>query len=163
MIACNVGFDSAAYWRYQLGSHYLVICFRRRLVVRFPKYFLFFGTPDVVACFNHLRTEDFMPLAHTLGIVGELFNLVGAIFLAVELFNKRSYREEDIVNAQLHQFAIRSDLKATVYRQFLVADPDFTERMAEQRARNIGFAGAVLLICGFVFLVAYHICDALGR
>jgi hypothetical protein len=103
-----------------------------------------------------------MTLAHILGIAGELLNLIGAILLAIELFMRRAQREEDTKNARLHEIAVRSGLKTTAVNGIPVADPAFKELMAEQRAKNLGFTGAAFLICGFGFLVAYHVCDTLG-
>jgi hypothetical protein len=112
---------------------------------------------------NQLEGSKSMLLSHILGIIGELLNLIGAILLAIELFMKRSYREEDMKNSLLHDLAVESGLDSTYIGGIRIADPGFQERMAEQRAKNLGFAGAVFLTVGFGFLVAYHVCEMIRR
>ena len=102
-------------------------------------------------------------LAHVFGILGELFNLGGAILLAIELFQRGTYREIDLRHAKLHDFAVRSGLESTYYEDLRVDDPDFKEKVAEVRAKRYGFSGAIALGVGFALLVVYHVLEISGR
>ena len=97
-------------------------------------------------------------VAHILGILGEGLNLIGAIILALEIFQRQDERKRERDLEKLNTFAKNAGLKG-VYLGIPVNDPDFARRVIDRRAARLAFRGVVLLAAGFLLLLSYHIAE----
>ena len=94
--------------------------------------------------------------SHWLGIIGECFNLLGALILALDVFLRNHERRLESNLAGIGDFARKNNLNNTIYKGSLLTDSAFPWNVLDRKATFIAYLGSACLTVGFSLLIAHH-------
>jgi hypothetical protein len=94
--------------------------------------------------------------AHEIGLVGETMNFIGAVVLAMDLFQRPRERRNLRSLQQLRDFGQKFALKSTRYGGIGICSDDFHDVVSDRRTLALAWVGAGMMALGFLCLILYH-------
>lgn len=98
-------------------------------------------------------------LAHEIGLAGEALNFIGAVVLALDLFQRPVERRNLQDLQQLGGFGREFGLERTRYGGVVISSDDFHDIISDRRTLRLAWFGATLMALGCLCLALYHLLE----
>jgi hypothetical protein len=95
-------------------------------------------------------------LSHTLAMIGELLNFLGALTMALDIFLRGREREREEKLRRIAEIGRQYNLTRTIYRGSRITSSNFVYSILDRRATVIAYIGAALFASGFLLLLIHH-------
>jgi hypothetical protein len=102
---------------------------------------------------------DASTVAHLIGCIGELLNLIGGTVFGLDLLTKKRERAMHDNLTAANRWAVQYSLHSITYKGKKVAAAGFITSILERRSAIRGYVGLVILLLGFVLLGFYHLIE----
>jgi len=98
-------------------------------------------------------------IAHLIGCVGELLNLIGGFIFGLDLLTKKREREVHGRLTLVNEWAVENQLHSATYKGDRVTSTGFIVSIFDRRSALRGYIGLIILLLGFALLLAYHLME----
>jgi hypothetical protein len=98
-------------------------------------------------------------LPHALGLLGELLNLTGAVFMGCDLLLRPRQRTEEDRLKSLNAFGMGNNLNNIQFKDQDISRPGLPQAVQAREAARLGLWGIGLMASGFLMLAAYHVLE----